>query len=65
MGVEKRRVARGGKISFSEGGGGINIIFGPKYRPLFVNEIMHASEKNNNIAVSSFNLVLYNCDNII
>ncbi len=22
------------KISFSEGGGGINIVFGPKYRPL-------------------------------
>jgi hypothetical protein len=35
MGVEKRRVARGGKISFSEGeGGGENIVFGPKYRPL-------------------------------
>ncbi len=26
----------GDKISFSEGGGGINIIFGPKYRPLLV-----------------------------
>jgi hypothetical protein len=24
----------GEKISFSEGGGGINIVFGPKYRPL-------------------------------
>jgi hypothetical protein len=35
MGVEKRRVVGGGKISFSEGGGGgINIVFGPKYRPL-------------------------------
>jgi hypothetical protein len=35
MGVEKQHVARGGKISFSEGGGGeINIIFGPKYRLL-------------------------------
>jgi hypothetical protein len=35
MGVEKRRVARGEKISFSEGGGGgINIVFGPKYKPL-------------------------------
>jgi hypothetical protein len=37
--VEKRYrywyVARGGKISFPEEGGGINIIFGPKYRPLF------------------------------
>jgi hypothetical protein len=37
MGVEKRHVARGGKISFSEGGGGINIVFGPKYRPLSEN----------------------------
>jgi hypothetical protein len=35
MGVEKGCVARGGKISFSEGGG-INIIFGPKYRPLVI-----------------------------
>ncbi len=34
VGVKKRRVAREGKISFSEGGGGINIVFGPKYRPL-------------------------------
>jgi hypothetical protein len=35
MGVEKGHAARGGKISFSEvGGGGKNIIFGPKYRPL-------------------------------
>ncbi len=25
----------GEKISFSEGGGGINIVFGPKYRPLW------------------------------
>jgi hypothetical protein len=25
---------REGKMSFSEGEGGINIIFGPKYRPL-------------------------------
>jgi hypothetical protein len=33
MGDEKRRVVRGGKISFSEGGG-INIVFEPKYRPL-------------------------------
>jgi hypothetical protein len=29
----KRHVARGGKIYFSEGGG-INIVFGPKYGPL-------------------------------
>jgi hypothetical protein len=34
MGFEKRHVARGEKISFSEAGGGINIDFGPKYRPL-------------------------------
>jgi hypothetical protein len=34
MGVEKRRVARGEKISFSEEGRGINIVFGLKYRPL-------------------------------
>jgi hypothetical protein len=32
MGVEKRRVVRGGKISFSEGG--VNIVFGLKYRNL-------------------------------
>jgi hypothetical protein len=37
MGVEKRRVARGGKISFSEGGGG-NIVYRPKYRPLNLKE---------------------------
>jgi hypothetical protein len=35
MEVEKRCVARGGKISFSEGGG-INKVFGPKYRPLLL-----------------------------
>jgi hypothetical protein len=35
MVVEKQRVARGGKnIIFRRGGGGINIVFGPKYRPL-------------------------------
>jgi hypothetical protein len=38
MGVEKLRVARGGKnIIFRRGGGGggrINIVFRPKYRPL-------------------------------
>jgi hypothetical protein len=33
MGVEKLRVARGGK-NFQKGGGGINIVFRPKYRPL-------------------------------
>jgi hypothetical protein len=33
MGVEKRHVAKGGKnIIFRRGG--INIVFGPKYRPL-------------------------------
>jgi hypothetical protein len=35
MGVEKRRVARGGKISFSEGGG-INIVFGPNVDPWYL-----------------------------
>jgi hypothetical protein len=34
IGVEKRCVPRGGKISFSEERGGTNIVFGPKYRPL-------------------------------
>ncbi len=34
MGVEKRRVA-GGNIIFRRGGG-INIVFGPKYRPQIV-----------------------------
>ncbi len=39
MGVEKRRVAREGKnIIFRRGGGGITIIFGPKYRPLVCTE---------------------------
>jgi hypothetical protein len=34
MVVEKRRVARGGKNIIFRRGGGINIFFGPKYRPL-------------------------------
>ncbi len=34
MGVKKKACRRGGKISFSERGGGINMVFGPKYRPL-------------------------------
>jgi hypothetical protein len=34
IGVYIKRVARGGKISFSEGGGGINIVLVSKYRPL-------------------------------
>jgi hypothetical protein len=34
MGVEKRHVARGGKNIIFRRGGGINIVFGPKYRPL-------------------------------
>jgi hypothetical protein len=34
-GKEKGRKGKGEKISFSEGGGGINIVFGPKYRPLW------------------------------
>jgi hypothetical protein len=38
MGVEKRRVTRGKKFNFQKGEGGINIIFGPKYRPLVASE---------------------------
>jgi hypothetical protein len=34
MGVEKRHVARGGKNMIFRRGRGINIVFGPKYRPL-------------------------------
>jgi hypothetical protein len=35
----RKTVSReGAKISFSEGGGGINIVFGPKYRPLLVGD---------------------------
>jgi hypothetical protein len=33
IGVEKRHVARGVDTSFLDGGGRINIVFGPKYRP--------------------------------
>jgi hypothetical protein len=40
MGVEKRFSTRGGKISFLEGGRGINIVFGPKYRPLAKNSMV-------------------------
>ncbi len=36
MEVEKQRVARGGKNIIFRRGGGINIVFGPKYRPLAV-----------------------------
>ncbi len=36
--VEKRRVARGGKNIIFRRGGGINIVFGPKYRPLLWRE---------------------------
>jgi hypothetical protein len=41
MVVEKRRVARGGKNIIFRRGGGINIVFRAKYRPL------GASEKKN------------------
>jgi hypothetical protein len=34
MRVEKRHVARGGKNIIFRRGGGKNIVFGPKYRPL-------------------------------
>ncbi len=34
IGVENDVLREGEKISFSEGGGGINIVFRPKYRPL-------------------------------
>jgi hypothetical protein len=41
MGVKKRHVARGGKnIIFRRGGGGINIVFGPKYRPLIFSVLL-------------------------
>jgi hypothetical protein len=43
IGVEKRLVVRGGKISFSERVGGINNVFGPKpIGPLFVIRIQVA-----------------------
>ncbi len=32
--VKKRLVARGEKYNFQKAGGGINIVFGPKYRSL-------------------------------
>ncbi len=32
--MKKDMSREGEKISFSEGWGGINIVFGPKYRPL-------------------------------
>ncbi len=38
MGVEKRHVARGGKNINFRREGGINIVFGPKYRPLNVRQ---------------------------
>ncbi len=41
MEVEKRRVARGGKNIIFRRGRGINIVFGPKYRPLFFLEICY------------------------
>ncbi len=34
IGVEKRHVTRVGKNIICRGGGGINIDFGPKFRPL-------------------------------
>ncbi len=33
-GKEKGRKGKGKKYHFQNGGGGINIVFGPKYRPL-------------------------------
>jgi hypothetical protein len=40
MAVEKRCVGRGGKnIIFRRGGGGVNIVFGPKYRPLNISKM--------------------------
>jgi hypothetical protein len=32
--IKKQCIRRGGEMLFSEGGGVINIIFGPKYRTL-------------------------------
>jgi hypothetical protein len=35
MAVKKQHIVRGGrKYHFQRGGGGINIVFEPKYRPL-------------------------------
>jgi hypothetical protein len=43
MGVEKRHVARGGKNIIFRRGGGIDIVFGPKYRPLVLTVHISAS----------------------
>jgi hypothetical protein len=41
MGVEKQYVTRGGKNIIFRRGGGINIVFGWKYRPLEVPVLSH------------------------
>jgi hypothetical protein len=43
MEVEKQRVARGGKNIIFRRGGGINIVFGPKYRPLVLFEFLNVA----------------------
>jgi hypothetical protein len=42
MGVEKQHVVRRGKNIIFRWGGGINIVFGPKYRPLTYSRGGHA-----------------------
>jgi hypothetical protein len=48
MGVEKRRAARGEKNIIFRRGEGINIVSGPKYRPL------HFSKQNERICMCSY-----------
>ncbi len=45
-GSQKTTCCKRGKISFSErgGGGGINIVFGPKYRPLVRNMVNYGTD---------------------
>ncbi len=43
-GSRKTTSREGEKISFSEGGGGINIVFGPKYRPLLLDQMILGTE---------------------
>ncbi len=54
IGVKNRWVVRGEKISFSKKGGEgrINIVFGPKYRPL----VEKCNEKNQILDTFTFTL---------
>jgi hypothetical protein len=47
MGVEKRHVARGEKNNFQKGGGGINIVFGPKCRLLHRTQYIYSTTGGN------------------